>query len=747
MPARDAAAIEMRPRGESIVLSWLWALLNIDRACFKDVPDNLIFHLKRFEYDVATGMRSKINDKFDFPEHIDMTPYNVEYLKDSKQPIAPDVFNLVGVLVHSGTTDSGHYYSYIRERPVNPAQSDTWLEFNDADVNRFDPSHIPDQCFGGWSDGFHSQIRYPKPWNAYMLFYQRASSMEAEQQKFAPISVGVPVKEAVPDEIRQQIAIENTVWIRKFCLFDPEHAKFAKSLLEQLRDLSKNTCSEDHGLEKKVIWLSLEHLDQILSREKDCHEFDSVLRLITERVGNCTECCKITLDWVSQHEFALRNLLLRNPDQLARVKFSTLLIGALRYLRDRDPRLYGFDIDVLEYNPSIDHVPEVSGGAFQGIVERLKEMWLVIHLHSKAWDEYFGLLQTLAGFGRVEAYVLLREGVLKQCLELLVIDHPSAKKLRTDVPHYAHYVRLSEKGRKFSIYNLAGLVDSLLKWVNLEITIDRLDGDRVLVNHKYPLAKYEESLMNVGFDPFRSKALAFLDKILAQSQNIDAGRSIVRAIVRAESGLGMLSMVIKTILGGVNIEPADMAESYLHAALAVCEVCPNAQDIRDLVYRISREVETIGQSGGEQHLFFFSQARRVRNERLGRKHPQYLQSLVLGCVPQWAPTLLMYPDDQVRQDTIVLLQTLVFNQDIENMDDEQRADELTTIAKNLCKSCLQRMTELIIKPGKTVDVKTVEESVKVVRHCLDKYFPVDAEEDSIFVQEAERRSLVDTWNR
>ena len=44
----------------------------VKRTCLKDVPDNLIFHLKRFAYSVRTGMRSKINDFFDFPRSIDM---------------------------------------------------------------------------------------------------------------------------------------------------------------------------------------------------------------------------------------------------------------------------------------------------------------------------------------------------------------------------------------------------------------------------------------------------------------------------------------------------------------------------------------------------------------------------------------------------------------------------------------------------------------------------------------------------
>lgn len=74
----------------------------------KDVPDNLIFHLKRFDFDMITMMRNKINDEFQFPEHIDMSPFKVEYLSEQDNEVEPDIFELVGVLVHSGTAESGH---------------------------------------------------------------------------------------------------------------------------------------------------------------------------------------------------------------------------------------------------------------------------------------------------------------------------------------------------------------------------------------------------------------------------------------------------------------------------------------------------------------------------------------------------------------------------------------------------------------------------------------------------------------
>lgn len=56
-------------------------------------------------------------------------------------------YNLIGVVVHTGTAEGGHYYSFIRNRS-NP-QQDQWFLFNDAEVKPFDPSQIASECFGG----------------------------------------------------------------------------------------------------------------------------------------------------------------------------------------------------------------------------------------------------------------------------------------------------------------------------------------------------------------------------------------------------------------------------------------------------------------------------------------------------------------------------------------------------------------------------------------------------------------------
>ena len=99
-----------------------------------------------------------------------MAPYNVESMKEDAEHTETDIFALVGVLVHSGTAESGHYYSFIQERPSASVQQKKWVEFNDMDVSEFNPADMDALSFGGWHD-VAFETRYAKLWNAYMLFY------------------------------------------------------------------------------------------------------------------------------------------------------------------------------------------------------------------------------------------------------------------------------------------------------------------------------------------------------------------------------------------------------------------------------------------------------------------------------------------------------------------------------------------------------------------------------------------------
>ncbi|CAM9749332.1 unnamed protein product, partial [Sphacelaria rigidula] len=48
------------------------------RCAIKQLPDTLIVHLKRFEFDLSTMSRKKLNHRCSFPMELDMAPWTLE---------------------------------------------------------------------------------------------------------------------------------------------------------------------------------------------------------------------------------------------------------------------------------------------------------------------------------------------------------------------------------------------------------------------------------------------------------------------------------------------------------------------------------------------------------------------------------------------------------------------------------------------------------------------------------------------
>jgi hypothetical protein len=69
-------------------------LPTVKRLSLKALPRHLIIHLKRFEFDFETMQQAKINDRFEFPNEIDMFPYTLE---GTHSPIVGHLSGYVGV--------------------------------------------------------------------------------------------------------------------------------------------------------------------------------------------------------------------------------------------------------------------------------------------------------------------------------------------------------------------------------------------------------------------------------------------------------------------------------------------------------------------------------------------------------------------------------------------------------------------------------------------------------------------------
>ena len=97
-------------------------------------------------------------------------------------------YYLHAILIHDGTAESGHYYSFIREHKAADKQGaeEKWYEFNDNVVRDFDVADLPNECFGGeefYSGPGMSNMKTPKWRNAYLVIYERKSQEEAHAEE------------------------------------------------------------------------------------------------------------------------------------------------------------------------------------------------------------------------------------------------------------------------------------------------------------------------------------------------------------------------------------------------------------------------------------------------------------------------------------------------------------------------------------------------------------------------------------
>ncbi|KZF21582.1 ubiquitin C-terminal hydrolase [Xylona heveae TC161] len=693
----------------------------VKRTCLRDVPNNLIFHLKRFDFDLVTMQRSKINDYFEFPNKIDMSPYKIEHLSDPGTPTPEDLFELTGVLVHSGTAESGHYYSYIRESTRSTNGQHTWVEFNDADVSRFDPAKIPEHCFGGLNDflsanGFQ-QVRFPKAWSAYMLFYRRASSTESSLSHEAPSNL--PVRVPFDLDLSNHIALENELFIRKYCLFDPAHAPFVRSLLQSLLFLNKGICSKSHELERAVIFLTLSHIDQVVSRTKDLPDFDSIMSLLFKVLGTCPDCCNMALQWIIKNPMALRNMLMRNPSAKVRQDFAELIVTTLGFLRDTDPGLYGLESNDPD-SEETDWIDET--GAFYGILSCLADMWAFFDLHMRAWDDYFGLLCNLASLGTPETLLLLQEGFFARCLEVLTVEY-GGKAFKWN---WQRMLRLLEKGKEPSYNKLIELVRVLLRRVELvEAEPAEDDPQESTGKIKYRITNSEDRSLTHLIP--KTKNLAFLTKILDTNQNADGSLEILTILLRSEPQFGLLLTLYKTIMAGIAIDPASLAAPYLDAAVVFCGNTPEVTEAREIVIRTASDIDTIGSHGGEEHLQFFRRLSKVHNPRLPRD-PQFFLWLVVETSPSWAPHLLLYWEETVRRGTVGLLQDLIFQFGCPPTTvDEQFNRIAMRAAKNLGTACMRLITSRYLEEQEPAEAKLISAIVQVMNDCRPYWASGDAE--------------------
>jgi hypothetical protein len=205
-------------------------LKGVRRTTISTLPNVLVLHLKRFDLDYNTFETVKLNGRCSFPLKLNMLPYTkagreaADAAADADAqpsnrsggaaatsggdgappasapaaPLDPEDFayELVGVLIHLGMAQSGHYYSFIKDRATQQ-----WYKFDDDDVTPWDgganPEAMERECFGGTAtrnvtrrDGSVGAVERELTANALMVFYDKVRPIAKPESSSSSSSEG-----------------------------------------------------------------------------------------------------------------------------------------------------------------------------------------------------------------------------------------------------------------------------------------------------------------------------------------------------------------------------------------------------------------------------------------------------------------------------------------------------------------------------------------------------------------------------
>lgn len=169
----------------------------------RKLPKYLVVQLKRFEYDVNTWRKVKINDRFTFPTYFDISSL-LEHA-ESKQN-----YSLIGIVIHCGTMDCGHYTSYIKH-------DDKWYSFNDGIVDRAIEKNLLEEAYGyNRTDKSSYEYNFAERKSAYLLFYvQSELLLQNTDQK------EITIDETLDSNLLKAIEDQNSKLIQMQSSFTP----------------------------------------------------------------------------------------------------------------------------------------------------------------------------------------------------------------------------------------------------------------------------------------------------------------------------------------------------------------------------------------------------------------------------------------------------------------------------------------------------------------------------------------------
>ncbi|XP_014601370.1 PREDICTED: ubiquitin carboxyl-terminal hydrolase 34 isoform X2 [Polistes canadensis] len=417
------------------------------RACFKKLPHILCFNTMRYTFNMGTMLKEKVNTHFSFPLRLDMSGYVEKKLMpqhyqeerkasgnnkvENKEHTALDgeeeeeemdhyQYDLIGVTVHTGTADGGHYYSFIRDR-TSP-NKDKWFLFNDAEVKPFDPNQIAAECFGGemTSKTYDSvtdkfmDFSFEKTNSAYMLFYEWCTD-PGDQLKEDEATVSSPTSlrssllshkqtnKLPPLELNKEL--EDWIWQDNMHFLQDknifEHTYFT-FMWQICGYIPQTLLSVQPDITEMSAELSTSFFMETFIHAKEKPTMVQWVELLTKQFNGSPGACARFLERMASNSWWPIQILVKCPNQMVRQMFQRLCIHVIQRLRATEAPLYLL----------CDEENDLTTVGTRSCVTRFVRMLLSLMEHAKQHlkhlTEYFSFLYEFSKMGEEETLFLIR---------------------------------------------------------------------------------------------------------------------------------------------------------------------------------------------------------------------------------------------------------------------------------------------------------------------------------------------------
>lgn len=110
------------------------------------LPNILIIHLQRIAFNYETFEMEKVNSKVEFEQNISLKEFCIKDKEEEAIDEEDYKYKLMGIIIHSGNAQGGHYFSFIDSRLDKNKQ--TWFKFNDSEVTEEYLLNLKNVAFG-----------------------------------------------------------------------------------------------------------------------------------------------------------------------------------------------------------------------------------------------------------------------------------------------------------------------------------------------------------------------------------------------------------------------------------------------------------------------------------------------------------------------------------------------------------------------------------------------------------------------